>query len=130
MRSNPDDDDGGSKDGYSWDYAGTILDAAGVPQSEEGPNQNDVVLLADNKTLLCVMRIDSGEGPTMRYEPLVRSFSSDWGATWTAAESFGAGTAHCPAPPAFLLSREDPDGWCYVCPRCQARQCSSRGFRL
>ena len=29
----------------------------------------------------------------MRYSPLVRSFSSDWGATWSAAESFGAGFA-------------------------------------
>ena len=28
-----------SRDGYSWVYAGTILDAAGLPESEEGPNQ-------------------------------------------------------------------------------------------
>jgi hypothetical protein len=28
-----------SRDGYSWNYTGTILDAAGVPESEEGPNQ-------------------------------------------------------------------------------------------
>ena len=129
MRSNPDDDDGGSKDGYSWDYAGTILDAAGVPQSEEGPNQNDVVLLADNKTLLCVMRIDSGEGPTMRYEPLVRSFSSDWCYLDGGRELRSRyGALSCPT--GISVTREDPDGWCYVCPRCQARQCSSRGFRL
>jgi hypothetical protein len=79
--------------GYGWDYAGTILDAAGYPQSEEGPNQNDLVLLADNRTLMCVMRVDSGEGPSMRYEPLVRSFSTDAGVTWTAPETFGPGFA-------------------------------------
>jgi hypothetical protein len=82
-----------SNDGYSWDYAGTILDAAGVPTSEEGPNQNDLVLLADNQTIMCVMRVDSGEGPTMQYAPLVRSFSTDGGTTWTKPESFGEGFA-------------------------------------
>lgn len=82
-----------SHDGYSWQYAGTILDAAGLPTSEEGPNQNDIVLLADNRTLMCVMRVDSGEGPSMRYTPLVRSFSSDGGSTWSRPESFGEGFA-------------------------------------
>jgi len=82
-----------SDDGYSWSFAGTILDAAGVPASEEGPNQNDLVLLSDDQTIMAVMRVDSGEGPTARYSPLVRSFSSDGGSTWTAAESFGDGFA-------------------------------------
>ena len=65
-----------SSDGYSWEYAGTILDAAGVPQSEEGPNQNDVVLLADGRTLLCVMRVDSGEGPSRPEPPFLSSRSA------------------------------------------------------
>eukprot|EP00937_MAST-01D_sp_MAST-1D-sp2_P001797 g1797.t1 len=82
-----------SSDGYSWAYAGTVLDAAGVPSSEEGPNQNDLVLLADNRTIMCVMRVDSGEGPSGRYAPLVRSFSADGGFTWTRPETFGAGFA-------------------------------------
>ena len=30
-----------SLDGFIWNYVGTILDAAGVPESEKGPNQND-----------------------------------------------------------------------------------------
>ena len=38
-----------------------------------------LVLLADNRTLMCVMRVDSGEGPTGRYAPVVRSFSTDAG---------------------------------------------------
>ena len=82
-----------SRDGYSWEFAGTILDAAGLPESEEGPNQNDLVLLRDNRTLMCVLRVDSGEGPSMRYEPLMRSFSTDMGAQWSAPETFGAGFA-------------------------------------
>jgi len=81
-----------SLDGFVWNYTGTILDAAQVPESEEGPNQNDLVLLADNQTIMCVMRVDSGEGPTMRYAPLMRSFSVD-GKTWSEPDSFGHGFA-------------------------------------
>ena len=55
-----------------------------------------MVLLADGRTIMCVMRVDSGEGPTMRYAPLVRSFSTDAATTWSNPQSFGEGfaTAH------------------------------------
>jgi len=54
--------DGGAR----WNYAGEIaskqsLNAAGF-HSEEGPNENDVVLLADGKTVLCIIRRDGGDG--------------------------------------------------------------------
>jgi hypothetical protein len=39
------------------------------------------------------MRVDSGEGPSMRYTPLVRSFSTDTARTWSAPEAFGPGIA-------------------------------------
>jgi hypothetical protein len=36
-------------DGFTWDFSGSILDAAQAPNSEEGPNENDLTLLADGK---------------------------------------------------------------------------------
>ena len=50
-------------EGYTWVYSGVILDAADAPESEEGPNENDLVLLADNTTIMCVVRLDAGDGP-------------------------------------------------------------------
>ena len=41
--------------------------------SQEGPNENDVVLLKDGVTLLCVMRIDGGDGvPNHTHVPYLR----------------------------------------------------------
>jgi hypothetical protein len=39
---------------------GTVARAAHFPTSGEGPNENDVVLLADGRTLMVVFRIDDG----------------------------------------------------------------------
>ena len=47
--------------GLAWEYAGTILDAASAPKSEEGPNENDLALMADGR-ILCVLRLDAGDG--------------------------------------------------------------------
>ena len=49
-----------------WNCAGEIaskqsLNAAGF-KSEEGPNENDVVLLKDGRTVLCIFRRDGGDG--------------------------------------------------------------------
>jgi hypothetical protein len=73
-----------SSDGLTWDYAGTIVDAAQASESEEGPNENDVSLLADGKTILCVVRLDAGDGPVSRpYLPYAKSTSTDGGRTWS-----------------------------------------------
>lgn len=34
-----------------------ILDASSVPASQEGPNENDLTLLADGKTIMFVMAL-------------------------------------------------------------------------
>ncbi len=79
-------------DGYTWDYAGVILDAAQVPKSEEGPNENDLVLLADNRTIMCVVRLDAGDGFVSHpYRPYMRVLSTDGGKTWTNATSLNHG---------------------------------------
>jgi len=88
-----------SKDhGFTWDYAGKVLDAADVPDSEEGPNENDVVLLKDGKTIMSVIRLDAGDGPlTHPYRPYVTTFSTDRGKTWTKASSLAKGVG-CARP--------------------------------
>jgi len=52
--------------GKHWSYHSTIatkasVNAAGWP-SQEGPNENSVVLLSDNSTLFAVIRKDGGDG--------------------------------------------------------------------
>ena len=79
-------------DGYTWDFAGWVLDAASVPSSQEGPNENDITLLKDGKTIMCVCRLDAGDGTVSHpYVPYVKLFSSDQGSTWSAPVSMGQG---------------------------------------
>eukprot|EP00928_Gymnodinium_smaydae_P055478 TRINITY_DN39001_c0_g1_i1.p1 TRINITY_DN39001_c0_g1~~TRINITY_DN39001_c0_g1_i1.p1 ORF type:complete len:413 (+),score=45.40 TRINITY_DN39001_c0_g1_i1:40-1239(+) len=73
-----------SDDGLTWEYSGTIADAAQTPASEEGPNENDLALLADGKTILCVVRLDAGDGRVSRpYRPYAKATSTDGGRTWS-----------------------------------------------
>lgn len=52
-----------STDGYRWTYLSIVANATdGASSSVFGPNENDISLLADGKTLLCVLRMD-GDGP-------------------------------------------------------------------
>ena len=77
--------------GLTWEYAGIILDAASAPESEEGPNENDLAIMADGR-ILCVLRLDAGDGARSRpYRPYVRSVSSDGGLTWSVATPLGEG---------------------------------------
>ena len=85
-------------DGFTWDFVGTVLDAAHAPASEEGPNENDVALLADGHTLLCVVRLDAGDGKVSGpYRPYVKALSTDGGRTWSAPASMGDGVG-CARP--------------------------------
>ena len=66
--------------------------------SEEGPNENDMVLLADGKTIMCVIRLDAGDGPlTHPYRPYVTLTSSDGGTTWGKMKALPAGVG-CARP--------------------------------
>ena len=72
--------------GFTWDYAGIVLSAAAVPQSEEGPNENDITLIDGNK-IACVVRLDAGDGQkTHPYRPYAVVTSDDGGFTWSRAE--------------------------------------------
>lgn len=71
--------------GLTWEYVGTILDAASWPTSEEGPNENDLALLRDG-SILCVIRVDGGDGrKTHHMQPYVRTISRDGGKSWSNA---------------------------------------------
>ena len=87
-----------TNDGLDWDYAGLIIAARDAPTSEEGPNENDLVLAGDGTTILCVLRLDAGDGPTThRYTPYALSASTDGGRTWSPPESMGDGVG-CARP--------------------------------
>jgi hypothetical protein len=93
-----------SADGLSWHYAGTILDAAAAPDSEEGPNENDLALLPDG-SVLAVVRLDAGDGrPDHPFRPYVRSVSTDGGRTWSRAQSLGDGVG-CARPRLLSLGK-------------------------
>ena len=90
--------------GLSWEYAGTILDAASAPQSEEGPNENDLALMPDGR-ILCVLRLDAGDCVRSKpYRPYVRSISSDGGLTWSTAVPLGEGVG-CARPRLLVLGK-------------------------
>ena len=85
-------------DGLEWTYAGLIVAARDAPSSEEGPNENDLVLAGDGETILCVFRMDAGDGPlTHRYAPYALASSSNGGTTWTREGSMGGGVG-CARP--------------------------------
>ena len=75
-----------SADGLEWTYRGAVITAADVPSSGEGPNENDVSLLADNKTLLVVFRLDDGvDGGAVSAKNYRSATSIDGGRTWSTA---------------------------------------------
>ena len=77
-----------SSDGFHWDYVGTILDGADVPDSEEGPNENDLAVLSSG-SIICIIRLDGGDGrkaapPDMKAHhmlPYVKTVSNTGGKT-------------------------------------------------
>lgn len=82
--------------GLSWVYQSVIANASALPFSQEGPNENDVVLGGDNKTVVCVVRLDAGDGQVSHpYVPYYISRSTDGGATWSFPQALpkGVGSA-------------------------------------
>ena len=75
-----------SADGLRWTFRGTVATAADVPASGEGPNENDVSLLADGRTLLVVFRVDDGvDGGAVGAKNYLAATSTDGGRTWSSA---------------------------------------------
>lgn len=78
-----------SENGTIWNFLSVIADTHDYPESHEGPNENDMTLLPDGKTLLAILRLDGGDGGLQPprepyyYLPYHRTISKDWGRTWT-----------------------------------------------
>ena len=73
-----------STDGLAWVYVSTVarFDRSFIYQ--EGPNENDVVVLKDQKTLWSIMRVDGGDGRlSHRTLPFISTTSTDRGRSWT-----------------------------------------------
>lgn len=76
-----------STDGYHWRFLSVVLSPSDpvATDSEEGPNECDLAMLADGLTLLAVIRIDGGDGqepgaagmPPHAHLPYVASRSTD-----------------------------------------------------
>ena len=95
-----------SADGYDWTFLSVVANATSGPHSSVfGPDENDLALQADGKTLLCVLRMD-GDGPCDSgsrkanggtggdYRYYAASVSSDNGLSWSHPEPIvGAGCA-------------------------------------
>jgi hypothetical protein len=95
-----------SSDSFNWQYAATVANwsSLGIPKLA-GPNESDLTVLADNKTLMSVSRMD-GDGScatptTTTYKYYHASFSTDNAATWSHPKQIdGAG---CVLPRLHLL---------------------------
>jgi hypothetical protein len=76
-----------------WSLQGTIANASDYPNSWEGPNEHDVVMLADGKTILSVFRTDGGDGDFMKLANYMQTRSTSFGKTWSKGVTIPAGTA-------------------------------------
>jgi hypothetical protein len=94
--------------GDNWRYHGMVANASGpggYPTSAFGPDENDVAVLGDGKTLLCVIRMDGDSGcSTKSYRYYATIYSHDMGATWgRAVRHPPCPPLPCPAPPCPVL---------------------------
>ncbi len=77
-----------STDLIHWNFLSIIANASQYPQSEEGPNEHDLAYLSDGKTIMCLIRLDAGDGPTTHsFKYYAASFSSDEVKTWSHLQS-------------------------------------------
>ena len=76
-----------STDDENWHFAGVVANASGpggYPNSSFGPTENDLAVLADGKTLMCVIRMDGdGRCSTNSYQYYGATYSRDMVATWS-----------------------------------------------
>ena len=106
--------------GDTWTYVSDVATKASVEaagwKTEEGPNENDVVLMGDGKTIMVVFRIDGGDGAPKPspHVPYLFAKSTDQGATWKYEQ----------APPSMLAARPRA-----LCRRLPGPMCGGRPMR-
>ena len=71
-----------ARGGGAWAFAGEVGGVTDFPLSQEGPNENAVSLASDG-TVVAVVRLDCGDGPsTHPFVNYTTARSSDGGARW------------------------------------------------
>ena len=86
--------------GLDWTFRSNVAVAEEFPWSGEGPNEATIALLPGSKTLICIIRVDAGDGGTGG-KPFIKTFSSDHGRTWSAPQNMSSGIGT--AKPRLLL---------------------------
>lgn len=85
-----------SADDLHFDFAGVIAEGGDAMLSGEGPNENAMVLLKDNRTLMSIFRRDAGDGKH-GYQSYAQTFSRDGGKTWSLPRAMPRGVG-CAKP--------------------------------
>jgi hypothetical protein len=62
--------------GLNWQFRSNVATAETFQWSGEGPNESTISLLSDGKTLICIMRMDAGDGHTTG-KPYAKRTSTD-----------------------------------------------------
>lgn len=95
-----------SADGYTWRYQSVIANFSSLPNTTFGPNEHDISVLSDSKSLVAAIRMDGDAGCSSgTYRYYYQSYSTDSGRSWTVPRPIvGAG---CARPRLRLL---EPDG--------------------
>ena len=92
--------------GWEWNYRATVANASQYLSSQEGPNEHDMSMLADGSSVMILMRLDGGDGPTHPFKSYARSVSTDSGLTWSRAESLPA--LGCARPRLHMMGPRGP----------------------
>jgi hypothetical protein len=95
-----------SADGHTWQFQSVIANYSSLPNTTFGPNEHDISVLSDGKSLVAAIRMDGDAGCSSgTYRYYYQSYSTDLGRSWTVPRPIvGAG---CARPRLRLL---EPDG--------------------
>ena len=74
-----------SNDSWNWQYTSVIANWSALTAHpvDAGPNECDIELLSDNKTLISVVRMDGDGGCGGGYKYYYATYSTDNAATWS-----------------------------------------------
>jgi len=83
---------GSTDGGLNWEYRGIIASPQGFPMAEEGPSENALTVIEGTSRVVCVFRLDGGDGaPYHQMLPYGIAFSDDFGTSWSAPKMLPSG---------------------------------------
>ena len=82
------------REGLNWEWRSDVATAEEFQWSGEGPNESTMSLLSDGTTLICIIRMDAGDGHATG-KPYAKRFSTDQGKSWGPLQNMSSsiGTA-------------------------------------